>query len=66
MEDEGLKASWRRFSNGPAMVEAFQKGDIDLGYIGLPLAMIGIGKGLKIKCVAGARACGGNRLNRDQ
>ena len=58
MENEGLNASWRRFPNGPAMIEAFQKGDLDLGYIGLPPAMIGIGKGLNIKCVAGGHVEG--------
>jgi len=58
MEDVGLNASWKRFPNGPAMVEAFQKGDLDLGYTGLPPAVIGIGKGLNIKCVSGGHVEG--------
>lgn len=40
------------------MLEAFEKQEIDLGYIGLPPAMIGIGRGLKIKCVAGGHVEG--------
>lgn len=58
MADLGFKASWKLFPNGPAMVEAFEKNEIDLGYIGLPPAMIGISKGLKIKCIAGGHVEG--------
>src|SRR5512136_3033955 len=58
MADLGIKASWKLFPNGPAIVEAFGKNEIDLGYIGLPPAMIGISKGLKIKCIAGGHVEG--------
>ena len=51
LKDYELK--WSLFATGPAMMEAFTRGDIDMGYIGLPPVMIGIEKGLKIKCVAG-------------
>jgi len=44
---------WKLYSTGPEMIKAFAKGDIDLGYIGLPPVMIGIEQGMKIKCVAG-------------
>ncbi|MGZ7049929.1 MAG: ABC transporter substrate-binding protein, partial [Methanobacterium sp.] len=44
---------WSLYATGPAMTKAFESGDIDLGYLGLPPVMIGIKKGLKIKCVAG-------------
>ncbi len=40
------------------MMEAFESEDIDLGYIGLPPVMIGIEKGIKIKCVAGGHVEG--------
>jgi NitT/TauT family transport system substrate-binding protein len=40
------------------MVEAFSRGELDLGYIGLPPAMIGIEHGLRIKCVAGGHVEG--------
>ena len=53
MANQGIKGSWKLFPNGPAIVEAFEKNEIDVGYIGLPPAMIGIGRGLKIKCIAG-------------
>jgi len=47
------QSEWRLFPTGPAMIEAFRAGDLDIGYIGLPPAMIGISKGLQAKCVAG-------------
>ncbi len=40
------------------MMEAFQRKEFDMGYIGLPPVMIGIGRGLKIKCVAGGHVEG--------
>jgi NitT/TauT family transport system substrate-binding protein len=49
----GIKADWRLFPTGPDMVKAFSRGELNLGYLGLPPAMIGIDKGLEIKCVAG-------------
>lgn len=49
---------WTLFSTGPAMKEAFVSNDIDLGYIGLPPIMIGIEKGLKVKCVGGGHVEG--------
>jgi len=44
---------WELYATGPAMIEAFKLGSIDLGYIGLPPVMIGIENGLNLKCVAG-------------
>ena len=58
LEEIGIEASWKLFPNGPAMMEAFEQGKIDLGYIGLPPAMVGIARGLKIKCVAGGHVEG--------
>ena len=49
----GIKTDWRLFPTGPDMVKAFFRGDVDLGYMGLPPAMIGIDRGLEIRCVAG-------------
>jgi len=54
----GIKASWQLFPNGPAMMEAFERDEIDLGYAGLPPVMMGIGRRLKIKCVAGGHVEG--------
>ena len=44
---------WKLFPTGPAMIEAFSADTIDIGYIGLPPAMIGIEKGIPLKCIAG-------------
>jgi len=56
--DSGINASWKLYPNGPAMMEAFEQEQLDLGYIGLPPAMIGISRGLKVKCVAGGHVEG--------
>ena len=49
----GIEPQWLLFGTGPAMIEAFSHGSLDLGYIGLPPAMIGISRGMKLKCIAG-------------
>jgi NitT/TauT family transport system substrate-binding protein len=49
---------WQLFPTGPAMVEAFAEGAIDIGYIGLPPAMIGMVRGIAIKCIAGGHVEG--------
>jgi NitT/TauT family transport system substrate-binding protein len=53
-----VSSSWRLFGTGPAMVEAFAAGEIDLGYIGLPPAMIGIDRGVPLRCIAGGHVEG--------
>lgn len=53
LEKEGLEPEWKLFGGGPAIVRAFEKGEIDIGYIGLPPAMIGIDRCLQIRCIAG-------------
>ncbi len=57
-KDVGKKINWILFGAGPAMVEAFRKGDLDIGYMGLPPAIIGIDNGVPIKCVAGGHVEG--------
>lgn len=49
----GVDAEWKLFGTGPAIVDAFEKKELDLAYIGLPPATIGISKGVDIVCVAG-------------
>ncbi len=44
---------WKLFGTGPAIVNAFEKKEIDLAYIGLPPAIIGIERGVPIVCIAG-------------
>nr|MDO8100407.1 ABC transporter substrate-binding protein [Candidatus Njordarchaeota archaeon] len=53
-----VEADWRLFPTGPEMIKAFNRRELDIGYIGLPPAMIGIDKGLEIKCVAGGHVEG--------
>lgn len=64
---EGIETNldWTLFPTGPAMMEAFKNGKIDLGYIGLPPVMIGIKNGLKLKCVAGGHVEGTVMISRD-
>ncbi|HMF29892.1 MAG TPA: ABC transporter substrate-binding protein [Candidatus Lokiarchaeia archaeon] len=54
----GVDIEWKLYPTGPAMVKAFAAGEIDLGYIGLPPAMMGITQGLPLKCVAGGHVEG--------
>ncbi len=53
LNEHGINASWSLYGTGPAMVEAFAAGEIDLGYIGLPPAMIGIDRGTPLRCIGG-------------
>ncbi len=48
-----VPAKWEMFPTGPAMMEAFGRGDLDVGYVGLTPAMVGIAKGIPVRCVAG-------------
>lgn len=51
--DVGAEIQWRLYGTGPAIVEGFMRGEIDIAYIGLPPAIIGIVEGVRIKCIAG-------------
>jgi NitT/TauT family transport system substrate-binding protein len=44
---------WSLLGTGPAIMQAFGKGELDLAYIGLPPAIIGMGQGAQVVCVAG-------------
>jgi len=56
--DFNLEIRWKLFGTGPAMIKAFQNKKLDIGYMGLPPAIIGIEKGTPIKCVAGGHVEG--------
>ena len=49
----GADPMWRLFGSGPAIMQAFSRDELDLAYIGLPPAIIGIGQGTPVICVAG-------------
>ncbi|MEW6108455.1 MAG: ABC transporter substrate-binding protein [Nitrospirota bacterium] len=53
LKDKGICPDWRLFGTGPAIVNSFGKDGLDIAYIGLPPAIIGIEQGLSIKCIAG-------------
>ncbi len=44
---------WRLMGTGPEIMRAFGNGEIDLAYIGLPPAIIGIERGIGVICIAG-------------
>lgn len=49
----GTPAAWTLYGTGPAIMQAFARGELDLAYIGLPPAIIGMAKGVQVRCVAG-------------
>ncbi len=53
-----VKAEWKLFGTGPEIVRAFEDGKIDLAYIGLPPAIMGIERGVDIVCIAGGHVEG--------
>lgn len=57
-ERMGGEADWRLFATGPDIVDAFGRGELDIAYIGLPPAVIGIDRGIKLKCIAGGHVEG--------
>ncbi|OPX62651.1 MULTISPECIES: ABC transporter substrate-binding protein [unclassified Methanoregula] len=54
----GIRADWRLFASGPDIINAMEAGTLDLGYIGLPPVIIGIGRGLPLACIAGGHVEG--------
>ncbi|OPY27025.1 MAG: NMT1/THI5 like protein [Methanocella sp. PtaU1.Bin125] len=58
LTESGIDASWKLFPSGPDIMKAMGAGEIDLAYIGLPPAMIGIDRGLPVKCIAGGHVEG--------
>ncbi|MFA4955614.1 MAG: ABC transporter substrate-binding protein [Candidatus Methanoperedens sp.] len=58
LEKAGIRATWKLFASGPDIVKAFANREIDIGYIGLPPAIIGIDRGVPIICVAGGHVEG--------
>lgn len=54
----GAVVEWKLFGTGPAIMQAFDTGAIDLAYIGLPPMIIGIDRGIQVQCVAGGHVEG--------
>ena len=49
----GAEIEWKLLGTGPAIMKAFQQKELDLAYIGLPPAIIGMSNGVDVICVAG-------------
>jgi NitT/TauT family transport system substrate-binding protein len=49
----GAGVEWKLMGTGPAIMKAFRQKELDLAYIGLPPAIIGISQGIGVLCVAG-------------
>jgi len=58
LKNAGIEANWKLFASGPDIVNAFETGAIDLGYIGLPPVIAGVARGIPFKCVAGGHVEG--------
>jgi len=50
---QGLAIEWSLMGTGPAIMQAFGRGELDLAYIGLPPAIIGMEQGHAVVCIAG-------------
>ncbi|MFW9971794.1 MAG: ABC transporter substrate-binding protein [Candidatus Odinarchaeota archaeon] len=57
-KDLNIDIKWILFGTGPAMVKAFKEEKLDIGYMGLPPAIIAIDQGVPIKCIAGGHVEG--------
>ena len=60
-----IRPVWKLFGGGPAIVKAFTEDEVDIGYVGLPPAMVGMDQGVPIKCVAGGHVEGTVFIGRD-
>jgi NitT/TauT family transport system substrate-binding protein len=58
LTNSGINTRWHLFASGPDIVNALETEKLDIGYIGLPPAMIGIDRGVPIICVAGGHVEG--------
>ncbi len=57
-KDLEIGCRWLLFGTGPEMVDAFERQEIDIGYIGLPPALIGMARGVSLVCVGGGHVEG--------
>ncbi len=53
LEGLSFQTEWKLFGTGPAIVDAFSRDEIDLAYIGLPPAIIGMDRGIPLVCIGG-------------
>jgi len=48
-----VDVEWKLMGTGPAIMQAFQSNGLDMAYIGLPPAIIGMEQGIPVVCIAG-------------
>ena len=53
-----VEAEWKLFGTGVDIINSFERGELDLAYVGLTPAAMGIARGLNIVCVAGGHVEG--------
>ena len=53
LKNNDVEAEWTLFPSGPDLVNAMRDGHLDIGYVGLPPAIIGVDKGTRLMCIAG-------------
>jgi len=53
LKNNDVAAEWTLFPSGPDLVNAMRDGHLDIGYVGLPPAIIGVDKGAGLVCIAG-------------
>ncbi|MGZ4864430.1 MAG: ABC transporter substrate-binding protein [Halobacteriota archaeon] len=58
LKKDNVEAKWTLFPSGPDLVNAMCAAQIDIGYVGLPPAIIGIERGCSLVCVAGGHVEG--------
>jgi NitT/TauT family transport system substrate-binding protein len=54
----GSAIEWKLMGTGPAILKAFQQNELDLAYVGLPPAIIGMSNGVNVICIAGGHVEG--------
>ena len=58
LKKDDVEAKWTLFPSGPDLVNAMCAAQIDIGYVGLPPAIIGVERGCSLVCVAGGHVEG--------
>jgi NitT/TauT family transport system substrate-binding protein len=54
----GVTVDWKLFGTGPEIINAFLNEELHLAYVGLPPVIIGIDRGIALKCIAGGHVEG--------
>lgn len=60
-----VPVEWRQYSAGPALVQAFAQGQLDVGFLGMAPTLIGIDKGIPMRAVATTHTEGADFIGRD-